>query len=117
MVQEDSARVNANTQGCPPLPKDRAAFPASQGGVKGVQMLGSSWWGVWPPIWGSSMLPGALISALHSFISPQDGHADCSPIKLEFWRGAVLLSLVIAFRGYCNTLQGEMAVIQGNSRV
>lgn len=26
-----------------------------------------------------------------------------------------LPSLVIAFRGYCSTLQGEMAVIQGNS--
>lgn len=54
---------------------------------------------------------GALISTLHSFISIQDAHADCSTIKLGFWMGAVLLSLVIAFRGHCNTLQGEMAAI------
>lgn len=64
---------------------------------------------------GDAQPPGALISALHSFISAQDGHADCSTIKQALWRGVVLLSLVIAFRGYCNTLQGEMAVIKGNS--
>lgn len=61
------------------------------------------------------MLPAALISALHSFISAQDGRADCSPRKLEFCTGALLWSLVIAFRGYRHTLQGETAVIQGNS--
>lgn len=64
---------------------------------------------------GSSVRPVALISAFHSFTSTRDALLIVAGYNRSVCVGVTPLSPVISFRSCCNTLQGEMGVIQGNS--